>query len=98
MNTLNYLRDLIWSKAYTIPGHSPSEWRKDECGAWIHYSDYGDRESPFGWEIDHISPEGPTVLFNLRPLNWKNNTQKRGKSPVCLTTAKPFKDSYENTK
>lgn len=68
--------DEVWKRGQTVPGVNPREFRKDECDAWISKSKYGDTDSPYGWEIDHISPGGPDVLSNLRPLQWENNRDK----------------------
>ena len=69
----------VWNKAKIIPTYDPSEWRQDVAGAWIRRFDYGDRESCWGWEIDHIKPlalNGTDVLNNLQPLQWENNVAK----------------------
>ena len=53
--------------------------RKDKYGAVIHFKEYGNRGSEFGWEIDHIVPivkGGGDELSNLQPLHWKNNASK----------------------
>ncbi|MCY3883966.1 MAG: HNH endonuclease signature motif containing protein [Gammaproteobacteria bacterium] len=45
----------------------------------IHYSEYGNRKSKFGWEIHHIvSPKdgGSHKLHNLQPLQWEANVKK----------------------
>ncbi|MFN7825163.1 MAG: HNH endonuclease signature motif containing protein [Pseudobdellovibrionaceae bacterium] len=45
----------------------------------MKFSDYGNTESDFGWEIDHINPvsnRGGDDISNLQPLQWKNNRQK----------------------
>lgn len=67
--------------------------RKDACGAFILYEDFGDRNSAFGWEIDHIYPasklkeredvtdEQIDDMRNLRPLNWRNNASKGADCP-----------------
>lgn len=70
----------IWEKGIKVSGVK-EEYKKDELGAWIQFSEYGkvDNETNFGWEIDHIQPEskgGKTILSNLRPLQWKNNRLK----------------------
>ncbi|MGB3479728.1 MAG: HNH endonuclease [bacterium] len=66
----------VWEKAKKVENQDPHKWCKDECGAWIGRSDYGNRNSQYGWEIDHISPDGGDVLSNLRPLQWENNVDK----------------------
>ncbi len=70
---------LVWSKAQTIIGQEPSKYRMDKCGYTIEFSKHGDRNSDFGWEIDHINPisnDGGDELDNLQPINWKNNLAK----------------------
>lgn len=66
----------VWGKATQVNGYNKEIARKDECGAWIERKQYGNRNSIFGWEIDHISPGENDALSNLRPLQWKNNVDK----------------------
>ena len=58
----------IWEKAEYIDEKNESNgFRKDQCGAWIKWSDYGNRNSKYGWEIDHIKPAskgGDDVISN----------------------------------
>jgi hypothetical protein len=66
----------VWNKGRVIPGYSPDVWRHDDFGAVLRYENYGDRNSEFGWEIDHMAPSafgGTDDLANLRPLHCKNN-------------------------
>jgi len=45
----------------------------------MRYTDHGDHQSKFGWEIDHIRPVskgGSDRLDNLQPLYWENNRRK----------------------
>ena len=51
---------------------------------------YGNRDSQYGWEIDHIRPVangGSDEISNLRPLQWENNAAKQDGRPVCVATA-----------
>lgn len=93
------LKRRVWSKGIIDERYPSDEVRKDACGAFILYEKFGDRNSIFGWEIDHIYPaselqgkEGITEdlidnIINLRPLNWRNNASKSNSYPfysACL--------------
>lgn len=60
---------------------------------------YGDHDSIFGWDIDHIYPQNeleklnvPQELINnrinLRPMNWKNNISKSNDYPEYRSVLK----------
>ena len=71
--------NLVWRKGHPIEGYDPASWRRDDYGRVMRYSDYGDRTSEFGWEIDHIVKKehgGTDSLSNLRPLNWVSNVKR----------------------
>jgi len=79
-------------KAVWLKGQATSDlaWRKDQCGAWIHWPQYGNRSSAFGWEIDHITPAtsgGSDAISNLRPLQWQNNCAKSDGRLTCAVTS-----------
>ena len=87
------LKNIAWCSALIIPEHNPDHIRQDACGAWIVYEDYNNRDSMFGWEIDHIYPVSrlrclgvPEVLWdnplNIRALHWRNNLSKGNESVV----------------
>lgn len=46
----------VWEQARAIPDYDPGEWRQDECGAWIHRSQYGRSDDEFGWKIEYTRP------------------------------------------
>lgn len=90
MSWTNQEIEAVWQKGSTVSGNSPSEWRKDECGAWILRTAYGNRTSKYGWEIDHITSidhGGSDALSNLRPLQWGNNAAKSSGRLKCAVTA-----------
>jgi hypothetical protein len=49
------------SKGRIVPEYPPTEWRLDSMGSWMRYSQYG-WTVDFGWEIDHIDPDGADEL------------------------------------
>ncbi len=71
----------VWDKGI-IEIHDDKDkdvWRRDICGNAIKYSEHGNTNSDYGWEIDHINPSangGSDDLANLQPLQWENNRQK----------------------
>lgn len=75
----------IWAKGTPCPPNDPNIWRKDQCGAWMHYSEYGapSKDEPhtsYKWQIDHIKPEskgGEDIVSNARPLQWYNNDSRQ---------------------
>jgi len=85
----------VWEKALVVSGYDPTKLRKDKCGAWISWDDYGNTtENGNGWEIDHIKPVskgGTDDLINLQPLQWQNNRKKSDDYPAqnyCIVNAK----------
>jgi hypothetical protein len=74
----------VWEKGAPIPGFDPAIWRYDICGWPMRFSDYGNRDSRFGWESDHILPQslgGGHGLHNRQPLQWENNDAKGDRHP-----------------
>ena len=60
----------VWQKGTIILGHDSNEWRADFQGKIIRFSDHGDRNSNYGWEIGHIVDRafgGNDHISNLRP-------------------------------
>ena len=80
----------VWAKGQPVENNNPDEYRKDECGAWIYFSHYNNRDSQYGWEIDHIScidDEDLENLNNLRPLQWQNFVCKGSGELACIVTS-----------
>ena len=70
----------VWRKGKTVAGYDPNKFRQDSAGAWMTYVDYGNINSKYGWEIDHIIPRsisGNTLgILNLRPIHKSCNKIK----------------------
>ena len=76
----------VWDKtAIVAEGYDFSAIAKDCCGALILRSEYGNQDSPYGWEIDHVYPQsagGDDNVINLRAMQWRNNRAKGDDFPV----------------
>ncbi len=74
----------VWRKARTSFGFDPDFYRFDENNALIKYSEYGNSESTFGWQISHIRPlikGGTNDLYNLHALHWENHLSQGDRFP-----------------
>jgi hypothetical protein len=77
-------------KGRASPFYDPWEFRLDHYGTLMRWSDYGNRNSEFGWEFGHVRAAalgGTDGISNLRPINWKNNIAE---SPLIAALAKGF--------
>ena len=81
----------VWRKGAVIPNYDPRVWRRDACGTAMKRSEYGNRDSQYGWEIDHVNPNVPAYyrdsLTNLQPLQWENNVDKSDGRLKCKLRA-----------
>lgn len=82
----------VWNRASAVEGYDPTRFRKDACGAWIMWDKYGDTDSLYGWEVDHIVPQALLEekgfskemidrQENLRALQHENNASKSDDYP-----------------
>lgn len=78
-------KDQVWAKGRIIPNFDSTVWRWDSFGSVMKYSEYG-QTTAYGWEIDHIDPDGSDDLWNLQPLYWLNNRRKSDKTPPQSAT------------
>ena len=75
MTVLEDLKRACWGRTSAVSGQINSwEFRKDCLGNLLRYADFGNRHSPFGWELEYIVPArlgGSTDPENLQALHWK---------------------------
>ena len=70
-------KNAVWNRATRVRGKNPTKYRRDPYGNEIYYRSYG-KNSPKGWQIDHIKPKsrgGSNALRNLRAL--KSSVNRR---------------------
>lgn len=87
----------IWNRAMEMEGLDSNLFRKDACGAVMARSQYGMRDSNFGWEVDYVYPiemGGDDNIENLRAMQWQNVESKGSDFPV-YKSAVSFK-GFEN--
>ncbi len=82
------LKKMVWEKGRRISqggkSYDANVWRWDKCGRVMKYSEHGNVDSEFGWEIHHIKPTskgGTDDMPNLQPLQWENNRRKSDQYP-----------------
>jgi hypothetical protein len=77
----------VWEKGRGIPDRDQNEWRKDQCGAWLHREQYNNEKSEYGWKILNVVPGGDIELQNLQPFHRKNTFDIANDKPHCRVTA-----------
>jgi hypothetical protein len=72
-------REKVWAKAHPIAGRDPSVWRRDDDCRTMRFTDFGDRTSAFGWEIE-VSPleDGQDEDAHLRAVHWESHAARNG--------------------
>lgn len=77
----------IWEKGRAMADQDPTQWRMDECGAWIYREHYGLTDTDFGWKIEKVTPgvsDGPN---GFRPFHHRNGYNIANGAPHCHVTA-----------
>jgi len=87
----------VRNKGKIISTYDSAKYRQDECGAWMSFSEYGNRNSTYWREIDHIVSQDhwwSDSLSNLRPLQWENNASKSNGRLVCKVSSNGNQNFY----
>jgi len=91
MILLEDLKRAAWSRTSPVGGHTNAwEFRKDRLGNMVRWADYGNRKSPFGWELDYIEPKsvnGSKDPDNLQALHWRATAARSSNIPAALQAA-----------
>lgn len=77
----------VWEKARGMPDRDQTEWRRDQCGAWLHRFQYNNGKSEYGWKILNVVAGGDDELENLQPFHWDNTFDIEQGRPQCRTSA-----------
>lgn len=77
----------VWEKGRGMLERDTSEWRKDQCGAWINRQHYNNAKSEYGWKIVNVKPGSPDSPENLQPFHWRNDFDIANDKPHCKVTA-----------
>jgi hypothetical protein len=73
MTMLEDLKRAAWARTSPVSGQQLNSWefRKDCLGNLVRFADYGNRHSPFGWELDSVTAHGPSDAENIQALHWR---------------------------
>jgi hypothetical protein len=63
----------VWEKARGTSERDPTEWRKDQCGAWLRREQYNHPDAEFGWKVLNVVPGGGDKIEDLQPFHWRNS-------------------------
>ena len=89
MTMLEELKRAAWARTSPVSPAQLNAWefRKDCLGNLVRFTDYGNRHSPFGWELDQIVPRaagGSSDLENIQALHWRATAARGDNVPAGL--------------
>ena len=85
MTMLEDLKRAAWARTSPVSGQQLNSWefRKDCLGNLVRYADFGNRHSPFGWELSQPLA-GSSDPENLQALHWKATAARAEAVPTGL--------------
>src|SRR5258707_10669245 len=91
MTMLEDLKRAAWSRTSPVSTRQLNSWifRKDCLGNLVRYADFGNRHSPFGWELYFIVARamgGTNDVENLQALHWRATAARTENLPAALVT------------
>lgn len=87
MHIDEFLVQAVWDKARAISDQDTTQWRKDQCGAWLHRQQYDNAVSDYGWKIENVTPGGLDILENLKAFHRENTFDIENDKTLCRITA-----------
>lgn len=87
MDISDAIVQMVWEKGRVSQERDATQWREDECGAWMHREQLNNANSEFGWHIRNIQAGSDELPENLRPLHIENEYSLMAQSPQCRVTA-----------
>jgi hypothetical protein len=88
MTVLEDVKRAAWSRTSPVGGHANAwEFRKDRLGNLVRYADFGNRKSPFGWELAVVEPKcvaADSGTGNLQALHWRATAARSSNIPAGL--------------
>ena len=86
LTMLEDLKRAAWARTGPVSGQQLNSWefRKDCLGNLVRFADYGNRHSPFGWELDTITTHGPNDADNIQALHWRAIAARSENIPAGL--------------
>lgn len=76
-----------WESARAVPDFDRSDWRQDQCGAWIRRDQYDHPASEFGWRILDVAAGHKNEPDTLRAFHVRNTFDVAQGRPVCRVHA-----------
>jgi hypothetical protein len=77
----------VWEQARAFHGRDASQWRQDQCGAWLHRDHYDRGDSEFGWRILDTQPGPSDSPEGLAAFHVGNGFDVASGHPKCRVSA-----------